>query len=349
MIQQLPKWYRIAAIADLKEETLEKRSTAITEIANGKDYALIYDCIRLFVGIPIKDRDFHSKLFAAINGADSMFVDEDVELEKRIIGGAIVHESLQNNVIATTVALAVNSALFGIKEENLINKDILQAVLDYLAKAAEDARKSLPRPSIPIRYVVPKEADITEENYSAIIVTLATNFKQLLTNFASSNNSLIRRIDVLEEESNIHWWLFRSYSSIANKSVNEVSAIEAPTIFGLELSMMIKLYPPPQSCSVFLEKMLSSVNASGDKSSIKTYLDFAFEHDSGTYLNLEFKDLGNLVPLHTAYSKIVENGSKDGWTNLFENIATIKASDTFTPIEFAVQIFNERILLDFTS
>ncbi|MBE9583656.1 hypothetical protein IM792_04285 [Mucilaginibacter sp. JRF] len=344
MIQQLPKWYRIAAIADLKEEVLEKRSAAITNVATGKDYPLIYNCIRLFIGLPIKDNDFNEKLVAAIINTDIMFVDENVELEKRILAGAIVHESLQNAVVSTNIALSVNSAIFGINQETFINIDIIQTVLDYLGKAAQNARQPVARVLTPIKYTAPKEVDITDENYAVSFTSLATNFRQLLIN---SNNSLIRRLSVMEEESNIHWWLFRSFSSIAHKNASELSSIEAPIIFGLELSNLITLYPPPQNCSAFLEKMLSNVNPAGDNSSIKTYLDYAFDHEYGSELNDDIEKWGNLVPLHTAFSKIIENGSKDGWTNLFENSSAVKASDTFTPIEFAIQIFNERVLLNF--
>lgn len=342
MISNLPKWYRLVAIDAFNEETLQKRSAAIQSIANSGDTDFFLDCIRFYLSKPVKRREFSADLFKLFNSADPMFLDDASDLEKRVLCGAILSEVVKRkDSKSLIVASLLRSAVFGVTQESIINIDIIQEAINYLEEQAGEARKIVdPKLSLS-KHPVFKGDQQSIDTLASHVKALGLYVKDLSTNMEKQNSAFIDRLAVLEEESNIHWWLFRSFSKLKQVPISQLNIVEAPFILALELESLYTHVPFPDNSQAFLNKMLMEVPNWEESISIEQ----AAATLTGTlnkYIQQYDEDrFGNLTPLFFACSKSRESDGDELWKANFTKLSGLSSKFSCSPLDISNQFISE--------
>ncbi|WP_184547203.1 GTPase-associated system all-helical protein GASH [Mucilaginibacter sp. FT3.2] len=342
MITNLPQWYRIAAIENISEETLEKRSSAIEEMLTN-DEAFFFDCVRLYLGKKITDKDFDLKFFTGFNSKDGLYLDDTGLLEKRILAGAILAQwFLESSDFGDQLAYALICGSFGFSEADLINRDIIGKAHGYLQGRAIEERTSA---AVSAKVPVLKDETPTAETMVTYVKAVTTYVKNMAAYSDKQIKHSQKRIDRLQEESNIHWWLFRSFSNLKSIPISELESNEACFILAYELSKLMTIKPAPDNSASFLNKSLKEVRELPVEFSVKQATDILTKLNSDFGNVLDAGIYGNLLPLVFAVNQRAESEGDDAWVALYKLSAKIEANYSCPSQQIALQFFNELLLL----
>ena len=335
MITKLPEWYKIAKVKSLTEETLQKRSDEIVKICKSKKFEWMQNVIRFFLNKPLPS-EFSDEFIKIFLEGDPMFPQKNNALELRVLAGALLHEYVvtSKNKDQISVALALRSTLFGIDPKSLINKDIIETVLQLLAERSISTREKIKKEPIELSI----EASATD-----IPAAVNSQFKKLA---AYINDSVTRRTEILEEESNIHWWIFRSFSNDFGVPFKEIEFKQTPIIIGKELSDLINIIPGPIATEQFLLKLLQD-NAAEEKEVLFKDVVNSISREYMEKFNGDFHGaLGNLCPLHFSFLKAIESADRKSWVAPFQKITGLHPDKLRTGrVNLALQVCYEKLLL----
>lgn len=349
MIATLPEWYRILSIQNLTTEIFETRSISIKKILKTKDIGWFFNCIRLFVGKQISDQNFLDEMTRIFLEEDPLFKQKDNLLELRVLAGAVVNEIIETpkHKEKISTAIALKCSLFGINTKDLINTEIITRNNNFLIEESlrqrefEDKRTPINlsfEPSIPDTNPATLIAIFTKINEQLHKATVSLNEK-------SDYNS--RRIQVLEEESNIHWWIFRCFSNVLSKPLKDVEYEIAPLIIGKELNHLILILPWPLAFEEYLKKVIydSFPGVMNKEILLKDAINALKKLKTDLFSTNHTGLVGNICPLITAYSLSNQSGDETGWFSFFEKSTDIKPTIKLSCIELAKQSFFESMLL----
>ncbi len=335
MILKLPEWYRIATIDNLNEDLLEKRSLGIVDLLN-KDEVFFLECIRQFLGKKVETNEFDEQFFIGFNNTDKLYLKDDAPLlEKRVLSGAIIAQKFKDDtILGDRLAYALMCGSFGMADADIINKDIIFSAQEYLQRRAFNERSAIP--------VVDKIPPFKKE-----ITTIESLIPYIKTMVAYTEKQLKHsqmRIDHLQEESDIHWWLFRSFSNLKEVPVADLPSKEAAFILAYELSKLITIVPAPSNVLSFLNKILKEVVSLPSKISLKQAAEILTELQKEFETSLDSK-YGNLTPLIFAVSQRATTQGDNAWTTLFKVKTNINVNISLPTQSLALQFFNELMLL----
>ena len=150
----------------------------------------------------------------AFTSDDSMFLDSGNELERQILAGAIIIEFInKKNKESINVALALKSGRFGIPDSEIINIEILNTVINFLEEEAILKRKTSDVEPVSTAISLYKGDIGTVEDCNTYLKEVSSYIRAFVIANDKNDSALKHRVKVLEEEANIHWWLFRSFST----------------------------------------------------------------------------------------------------------------------------------------
>jgi hypothetical protein len=353
MITKLPEWYRVITITTATAETLEKRSATIKKIVKEKDLSWFLDCIRLFVDKPIANTNFRQEMVKAFQEGDPMFLERDNDLELRVLAGAIVNEVIETSGPKSknriSVALALLSSVFYIKEGSLINKDIVDSAISFLQNSAAEEREQAETKSLPKINLDTTMPDANPATITAKLTTLNDQILKFTTTLTDKLEAANNKIAALEEESNVHWWIFRGVSDTLEKPMTEVEAEQAPLIIGHELGTLVGLPPFAPAYQFFIIKVMKDSFPDGIKeTSIKDSVNSLDSRIKTHTLVQKSKTFGNICPVFNAIDVSQQSSDANGWTSIYEKSVGIKSTEKVSPKDLASQFFIENMLLKFS-
>jgi hypothetical protein len=348
MITNLPEWYRMLSIQNLSSEAFEKRSTAIKKILKNKDTEWLLNCVRLYIGKKTTDPNFYNELTGLFLDSDPLFPQKDNLIELRVLSGAILHDlvSSSKHKGKLTIALAIQSCMFGVPVKNIINSDIIIKLKTFLNEESirlRECNESRNPLNLSFEPTVP---DVTPATILANFTKITELFSKVETyvNERSDNNS--KRIMILEEESNIHWWIFRSFSNILNKQINEIDYDLVPLIIGSDLSALTRILPGPVAYDQYLLKVLNGNFSNVDKEILlKDAINKLNKAKNDLFPRSYAEKVGNIGPLMMGLNLREQSGNDTGWVTMFESFTDINSNIKVLPIELAKQSFIESQLM----
>ncbi len=351
MIAKLPEWYRVLSLTNMNEEILEKRSKTIKKIVKTKDINLLFDCVKYFLNKPITNSNFVSDL-TQIFLEDPMFPQTNNELELRVLTGAIIVECLETSktVERIQIALAVRTGLFQKDNTDLINVDIISTVESFLMKESESRRALIDDVTIPDFSVKINLADTGIESINGGFEEMNDGLSEIKKTMKAVLDFSKKNISILQEESNIHWWIFRAFSNLVGKQIKELDQRTVPVLIGKELCNLTSFAPGPINSDQFLKKILfDNVKNKSLESTLK---------ESINTIDLEVKKIfsiqttsaiGVLCPIHLACSLSLQvDGDENAWLPLFEKATQIKSNIKLDAAALAIQVYNESLLIQST-
>lgn len=346
MITNLPKWYRIAAIDSVSEETLNRRSTAISALLNLTDKADFYlDCIRFYLSKPIRRKEFKSEFFQVFNSTDPLYHEDIPLLEKQILCGAIISEIIRaKSPLSLTIAMVVKASVLGVAHDSIINIDVVQEAINFLDHKSREVRQIADSKIVLAKYPTLKGETQTVESLTNHLKGVSTYIKDLSTIVEKQNSILTERMAVLEEESNIHWWLFRAFSNTRQVPVSKLDVTEAPFVLALELQKLYTQIPFPPNSEAFLSKLLREVPTLPESLTIHEGVTAVYGSLKEHIENENIGRYGNLSPLFFALSKILEADGEVEWKNAFEKQSGLSCEISVSVSQMASQFLSELAL-----
>ncbi len=354
------EWYRAAKI-EPKSEWLPKRWEAIEKFKLPKDGILWeLELVRLFNLQPAKDDKFTDTFQSAFQESDPTFPMRNNKVELSVLAGAKIIHCLEKypSRFANIIALAtLCNNCQGLAPQVPV-PDILASATKYLIKKAANLRsKKLFEINTPNEYSPGSLEKLLEEvkNKSHEIDKRVTNLLEQLVTAADNSHliltsvkEILNRQKLLEEETNILWWLFGEYSRDLERPVRELTISKVCLVIGKELADLTNSIPGPFSAEAFLDKMISASKTEGTKK--KNSIANAVNASSRDWRNRLISQTRNqavidFCPVHFAIEKSIETHGTDDWLPAFQKSASISAKKNIAPLDLSKQIYQERLLI----
>lgn len=329
MHKYFPDWYRIAA-PDPRPETLQSRWGSIEKIAAALDTATALEVVRVFLGLPTKDTAYTESFASLFREDDASFPLKNNKVELQVLAGSTIAECLESYEpdvdTALTIALAVEAATFSGRKITVIIPDIVTLAKEHLREESLSAREPAPIAMAKVRETIAAPA----ENVKAVLPVL---------------DALIDRNNILQEETNILWWVFGGYSEGLSKLFKEMDVAIAATAAPVELASLVKVLPGPLSTRAILSVLLRSVNKTRPATSIAEAIEaIARDWKEKQLAPTHIDGALDLCPVMYAMKKSLDTPKKK-WREAATKASQTLVEKKISPLEFAEQLFKENLLL----
>ncbi|EJP3960144.1 hypothetical protein NUP41_002372 [Salmonella enterica] len=355
MNYSLPDLYKLSKISITPKE-IEVKLSAIKHIIDNNTGAELFDLIQLYYNID-NDNEYiwFKEAFTEYDSSFSM-VDSTREL-------AILSTYLINNIMQTDsdIALSVLTSSFAGTRSPLLFPELIEisksTLLNHIYKnKAQDLTICEPN-KYPIENSVSEnlsEDDLTDaENIPNILVSISSEKDSFITelskNFHSNIVRMNQKIEFLQEESNILWWLVGEYSNLMNEHYSSVEKPIAAITTALELSELTISSLGPASSSQLLYKVLNvSKKSRKAKFKFNEYIEniptLLFERFA---IDPVIEQYNFMFPVYTALKKYYEIGNELAWCKAFRTATGLSDDIELSPIDLSTQLYRESLLLKY--
>lgn len=304
---------------------------------------------------------------SAFQTADAAFPMRNNDMELRVLAGASLFRLMDHYDpdAASTAALAVSCAHCRGQGSTLLNRDLLSHARRTLNQASSQVR--LPWPSTAVK-VAPahgklaeglKEIQAVGKSGAAPDATFATEVAahfervhkaigQLTSNISAANEKMLGNQDILQEETNILWWLFGERSRDLDKPMSDVGARAVCLIAAKELADLTRFVPGHFAARSFLSRSLDRA-----KGKAKAPTAFALaevvaeatpEWRRKWMQKADLPSKGPLLPVLSAVAASLE-AEGEAWQGVWKTSTRLKQDISLPPLDLAEQVFEECLLL----
>jgi hypothetical protein len=354
----LPNWYHVARV-DVDGNELEKRWEGIEAFDKGLKLDKALDALRLFSGIPMRDGNFKEEYGAIFQQIDPTFRIRNNDLELRVLAGASTVKVLDRKYgdLSDPVALSITSVNSrGLLSNDMdMSQDVLDAALDYLLRRAIVLRSpdalSFKQTSIgKFNKAVETLGGSFTSPTAELKAALAEPFN-LLHSTIGDQGALITKLtytlNIQREETDILWWLLGEHSRDLEKPLTEFKLPAAALVAGKELADLTAYAPGPRSIPAIVDRALRIVSPKLPASiTVKEAVNGTpREWREGWMADTKMQVFQGLCPMHSAVEKSIEASGSSDWARAFNAHGLVKVTQPIPPLDLALQIYQERILI----
>jgi hypothetical protein len=319
----------------------------------------VVDLTRLYFGLPAPDAA--TWLRDAFAEADPSFTLVDNQREVSVLAVCLLSVALEDGHASAGLAPIVAAAAGN--RTPVVRPEFVEEARQRLHERAVDARR---RASADPRQITPfakadskvpaaaaalaqagdfaKTAEIfklVSEESSQARKTLADQFHQVLV-------PLIAEVTYLREELDMLWWYVGGWSLVLERPFTELEPALAAAMAGLDLASLTKGDVGPVAAPAILSRLISaSRKTDSRKVAIRDAVD-GFGGNAFERLDLDgerLKRVPDVCPVLTAFLKAHEIGKSPTWHQPFAKVSHMKATATFHPLELAMQVYREALLI----
>jgi len=152
------------------------------------------------------------------------------------------------------------------------------------------------------------------------------------------------------EELNVLWWMFTAHSSTVGKPIAELERPVAALSCGGELANLVEVPPTPSTTQMVARAVKFGCKASELKPRALTEMTSSWDPklasllisgDAATQKLIE--DYSCLMPISWLCRRLRDSQFSADWKTEFERRTGISTGHQISPVELAIQVFNERI------
>lgn len=343
MITKLSEWYRVASLSATSAETLKYRSEVIASIIESKEISWMFNCVKLFLNKKY-DEEFKAELIKSFTVSDPLFQQRDNELELRVLCGAIIHEYIIDDEYEDSITLALSLISATFENKDIINYDIIIDAKKYLNDKSIELREQ--NTDLDLLEDIEEEVSAEVESIETLKVQIDNRYN--ITQINEYLKKLNSKIDVLDEESNMHWWIFRGFSNYKAKPIKDLDIEMAPIFLGKDLSDLTKIIPGPLASEQFLKKLIND-NFQENSAVLLIFKDVINKlerADKEKFIDETFKktNIGNICPIMFACQESLKIDDGKTWLAYFENDTGLNAKTKISIIDLAKQFYIENLL-----
>lgn len=345
MIATLPQLYRLATIGQIQPKQLEDRTKTINTILEQNSLDFHLNCVRLYLKKPILNKDFKNDFVECFNATDPTFV-EGLDIENSVLSIAIILELLNaDNDNSLIIASALLTGLLGVQLDQLVSLDPIKKSLDLLTKTSVTVRSPKPLVNNALKAPQIKDEVQTLDTLTAHVKNMNRYIREALTQLESQKKWFEDRFEIIEEESNIHWWLFRSYSKTRQVSFQELEPSVAPLVIAKELKDLMVKSPLPSNAKDFLNKALREIKQLPETYNFLSVVETILSNFKDSLNLKDIQTYNNLAPISFALSKADELGLENSWITVFEKQSGLSTNIEISPLDLAYQFLIELSLI----
>lgn len=320
------EWYRTAGIPP-ESVPLAERWKAVEKFSpNSTDVALL---IQLFFQLTLSHSSFPERFRKALHDTDVTMAMSGNDNELIVLAGAEVIDVIDraDRELADFAALCLVCAAAQNLRQNPLVPDIPERGTKYLKKRSEDRAK-------PVK-------DSPEGKLFDALTALNAPHSDLAAEF----QKLQLRFPLVDEETNMLWWLVGDTSRDLDKRWSELDAGAVCSVGAAELADLTKVLPGPVAARAFLDRAVRS-----ERKKVPASLSIA-EVVSETPKEWREKrhktpipnELAGLLPIHQAMTLSVQADDDGAWRNLFKTATKIPTTAKGSPDAVAYQIYLEHL------
>jgi len=171
--------------------------------------------------------------------------------------------------------------------------------------------------------------------------------KTLANQVVSVVSPLAKQVCDLQEEVAMLWWYIGGWSRALERPFTDLGTGLTALMAGLDLAHLTQRGGGPIAAPAILQRVIVGSGAGWNK---KLALTSAVEAlPAGAFQLLEIPknigDVSDLCPVLSALAKAEEIGGGGKWHAAFKRDSQLDATSEFLPIELAMQVYRESILL----
>lgn len=361
MHKYFAEWYRAAGV-DPKAGDLEQRWQGVEGFAKDLNLQNGLELVRLFYGRPPQSASFVDEYSAVFQAIDRSFPMRDNGLELQVLAGATIAHVVQTtrSVVADALALGMLCGYCQGLRQKVVNGEIIEYARNYLVNESVKVRDIdedlvIKVPDVNLKNLLDaltaastgSSLTVLQEPIKAPFVKLADAIKELSSSINDMAGKIAQEIDSHRENSDILWWVFGEHSRDLNKRMSELPLPFAALIAGKELADLVRVIPGPLAAPAFLDKMLRFADSELSKpTSIKDGVNVAPQEWRQQLIEGRgTRRVQGLCPVHLAIQKSLEFDKATQWLAPFEKAAEIKSKSAITPLDLAIQVYQERMLM----
>lgn len=338
---------------------IEARGIGVEAAAAALNFDGIPELLRYVFGLA---RDGATPaFFEAFSEKDPTFDVQPADKEAILLATSIASYELENDTnVSGVLALCLMTASMGGVRKPALDEQLLVLAERTLAEAQGHSN------------VVPKARTATKQpkELAEIVAALdvATNQQYLHTAKAAvmgsiqelikyveaassasvkSDNETLTYVTALEKELRTHWWVTGGWSTDAAKPFRQIATVEAALRAGKELydknPAKLGLFAAPALLSLVVESGRQGKLENVSIIEAATNLDRAWRNE--TYGALAVGKLADLIPFSTAQGLAAESADADDWQPRFKRLTDIDPSTKLNPLDLALQVYRERLVL----
>ncbi len=345
--------YKMAGL-NPSSQVVQVRQDAFEKLLPSMDAARIVDLTRLYFGFPLPaGADWFRDGFA---DSDKSFSLVDNAREAAFLAYFLLSGALDDGkMLAGLAPLAAEAKT----RSPIICAGFLVEAREKLAQFAIDSRKrTLPNATavkLPAKNNIVGAADrLTQapdwanaaELFKSIANTSAEGLTELARQVQSSIAPLIAELNELREEADMLWWYVGGWTRVLDRPFSEFTPALIAVLAGFDLASLVRTTLGPVSAPAILHKLIHNVVSEASEVTIQDAVD-AIAHESIARLQLHgpLKTVPDLCPVLTAFRKAEEIGPSPSWQAYFQKTSLIDPKALFSPLDLAVQVYRESLLM----
>lgn len=320
------EWYRSGGIPPESLPLAERWKAVEAFKPNSADVALL---TQLFFQLTLSDSSFPESFRKALHETDVTMPMSGNDNELIVLAGAELVDIIEKGErdLADFSALCLVCAGAQNLRQNPLVPDIPDRAAKYLKKRSEARAR-------PVK-------DSAETKLFDALTAMGAPHSDLAPEF----RKLQLRFPLVDEETNMLWWLVGETSRDLGKRWGELDAGAVCSIGAAELADLTKVLPGPIAARAFLDRAVRS-----ERKKVPTSISIA-EVISETPKEWREKrhktpianELAGLLPIHQAMTLSLQANDDGAWRNIFKTSTKLSASAKGAPDTVAYQIYLEHL------
>jgi len=346
-----------ASLAEPTSELIDRRIKAFEKFSEQDDLLKTsLDLIRLIFSIEF-DPNPISQFTNVLVEFDPDFTSQPKAFQQKVLAAAFLSYLIDNDCssLGIPVALAVvNCFGFGLREKprriNIIKfaEDALGPRLMMFRDLNEIDPIEL-RPNLSDKLfkelISNPQSALTQPESAEKLKTWLKKLQEGLLEYSKTVNSAFdavnRNTRILQEESDILWWIFSNSSRYFHQPWSQVKALRAPLVIGKELADLVKVTPGPRSSAELAKKVLTS--CSGEIPESTTLSDILLETPETilkSMADVSASLISDITPIHYAISKFLQRKAKSEFNRMMKT-SKVEIGYHLSPNNIMLQMYRE--------
>lgn len=361
-------WYKLID-PEPRPDALEASWRGVEALTAKKKLEYWLDYVRLLIGVTPVEVGTASDFVAAFKHEDPTFTATNNQMLLQVLAGAtIIHGLSSETRQHDLTALALVSANFKGHVAQLPFAAPIEAATDYLMRRSRSARSPRSgRPSStpfnPLPDFTSRSLDVSQNQWpqlQAAIQQLGQSLdlvegaiQQLHGDVQARWETSVAtrtRLAVLEEETNILWWVFGGYSRDFDKPISDLEFPGSCLILAKELADHTRIVPGHLAARAVLYKAITTATPQlPDDVPVADAVDSTPRGWREVWIKATGDELvsksGRLTPLHRAVSASLTTNKEGEWKPVFETATGLSSSISMSALDLAEQTYQECLLL----
>lgn len=341
MNDNFAKWYRQANIP-ITDEIMTLRQEVLDEIIDIKkmNQKTILEILNIFYDLDDTEESI-SVIVEEFQKNDSTFAEDKIQ-EIRILAGLMLIRFIEerNDILSLStfnqcyLFLGISPAIPEIAM--YVKEQFEQSKLFLRENIVSETKKNL-TPLKQDLFNITEDSEIVYNEDTVMKLTeVLKKINEICKNIKLFQTETFERELILQEDSQILWWMITEYSEAAQKKYCDLNQFEAPFFAGRDLADKVKVAPGPYSYTGVLSKLLSGFE---DKTYVlEEYVDNCTDEFIEQLMSFECD-----TPLIFALKQKKLCGEKN-WYKIFDDKFKGREKKLYNSIDIAVEMYVEYVL-----